>query len=52
MSWAIAQKVCHPLEHWTTKDVNAFKFENLTLVPNKKKQLESDKHQDKFQKEI
>ena len=42
MGWAMAQRVFHPPEVWPTKDNNAFMVKHLTLVPEQRKELESD----------
>ena len=49
--WAMAQRVFHPQDVWLTKDANAFMAKNLTLVPNQKKELESDLIQESFLKD-
>ena len=46
--WTMAQRVFHPSDVWPTKDANAFMAKNLTLVPNQKKELESDLVQESF----
>ena len=51
MGWAMAQMVFHPLDAWPTKDANAFMVKHLTLVPNQKRELESDLTQDDFLKD-
>ena len=40
----MAQTVFHPTEaeRWPTKEVNAFMNKHLTLVPEQRKELESD----------
>ena len=38
----MAQRVFHPQEVWLTKDANAFISKNLTLIPEQRKELESD----------
>ena len=40
--WAIVQRVFHPPEVWLTKDANAFISKNFTLIPEQRKELESD----------
>ena len=40
--WAMAQRVFHPQKVWLTKDANAFMTKFFTLVPDQKKELESD----------
>ena len=46
--WAIAQRVFHQLDVWLTKDANAFMTKNLTLVPDQKRELESDQVHESF----
>ena len=38
----MAQRVFHPQEVWLTKDANAFISKNLALIPEQRKELESD----------
>ena len=38
----MSQRVFHPQEFWLTKYANVFMTKFLTLVPDKKKELESD----------
>ena len=38
-------------EQWPIKNANVLMVKNLTLVPDKKKELESDLHQDEFLKD-
>ena len=44
MGWAMAQRVFHPLEaeRWPSKEANAFMNKHLTLIPEQRKELESD----------
>ena len=48
----MAQRVFHPLDVWLTKDANAFMTKNLTLVPDQKRELESDQVQKNFLKDL
>ena len=50
--WAMAQRVFHPLDVWLTKDANAFMAKNLTLIPDQKRELESDLVQEAFLKDF
>ena len=52
MGRAMAQRVFHPPDIWLTKDANAFMTKNLTLIPDQKKDLESDLIQESFLKEF
>ena len=47
----MAQRVFHPQAVWITKDANAFMSKNLTLVPEQRKELESDLVQESFLKD-
>ena len=48
----MAQRVFHPLDVWLTKDANVFMTKNLTLVPDQKRELESDQVQKSFLKDL
>ena len=48
----ISQKVFLLSDQWPTKDGNMFVIKYLTLVPDQKKELESDLVQDGFVKEL
>ena len=52
--WAMAQRVFHPpdAERWPTKDGKAFMNKHLTLVPEQRKELESDLVQESFLKDF
>ena len=52
--WAIAQRVFHPLEaeRWPTKEANPFMNKHLTLIPEQRKELESDLVQKNFLKDF
>ena len=47
----MAQRVFHPPDIWLTKDANAFMSKNLTLIPEQRKELESDLIQESFLKD-
>ena len=49
--WAMAQRVFHLPEVWLTKHANAFMAKNLTLIPEQRKELESDLVQESFLKD-
>ena len=40
--WGMAQRVFNPDHVWQTKNANAFMTKNLTLIPEQKRELESD----------
>ena len=48
----MGQRVFHPPDFWLTKDVNAFMTKNLTLIPEQKRELESDLVQESFLKDF
>ena len=49
--WARAQRVFHPTEVWLTEDANTFMTKHLTLIPEQRKELESDLVQESFLKD-
>ena len=49
--WAMAQRVLHPNSIWLTKDANAYITKILTLIPEQKRELESDLVQESFLKD-
>ena len=44
----MAQRGFHLTDVWLTKDANAFMTKNLTLIPEQKRELESDLVQENF----
>ena len=49
--WAMAQRVFSPNTEWPTKELNSFVTKHLTLVPEQKKEFESDLVQESFLKD-
>ena len=50
--WAMVQRVFHQTIVWLTKDANIFMTKNLTLMPEQKRELESDLIQESFLKDF
>ncbi len=52
--WAMAKRVFHlpEAERWPTKEANAFMNKHITLVPQQRKDLESDLTQESFLKDF
>ena len=48
----MAQRAFHPPDVWLTKDANTFMTKNLTLIPEQKRELESDLVQETFLKDF
>ena len=48
--WAMAKRVFHPQDahKWPSKDASAFMAKHLTLIPQQRKELESDLIQEFF----
>ena len=47
----MAQRVFYPNPVWQTKDASAFMTKSLTLIPEQKRELESDLIQESFLKD-
>ena len=48
----MAQRVFHPPDIWLTMDASVYITNNLTLIPDQKRELESDLVQESFLKDL